>query len=69
MDIKSLVTNNSTSAKKVEFDEWSGGDNNYNKAMNGEKVEDFKMFDFNPSSYSSDLKEFSQEYIEADQDS
>ena len=39
MDIKSLVTNNSTSAKKIEFNEWSGGDNNYNKAINGEKVE------------------------------
>ena len=48
-----------------KFDEWSGGENNYNKAMNGEQVEDFKMFDFNSSTYANDLQNFAQEYINA----
>lgn len=63
MDIKSIVNNQTTNVQK--FDEWSGGENNYNKALNGEQVEDFKMFDFNASTYSKDLKNFAQEYINA----
>ena len=63
MDIKSIVSNQSANVQK--FNEWSGGEENYNKAMNGDKVEDFKMFDFNASSYSKDLKNFAQEYINA----
>lgn len=47
-----------------KFDDWTNSEQNYNKAMNGEQVEDFQMFDFNASSYSSDLKDFAQAYID-----
>ena len=47
-----------------KFDDWTNSEQNYDKAMNGEQVEDFQMFDFNASSYSSDLKNFAQAYID-----
>ncbi len=51
-------------SRAVKFDNWTNSEENYNKAVNGEKVEDFQIFDFNPSSYSKDIKEFAQEYID-----
>ena len=47
-----------------QFDNWTNNEANYEKALNGEKVEEFKMFDFNASTYSSDLKQFAQDYID-----
>lgn len=58
------VSDTSTSTRINNFDNWTNSQENYEKSLNGEKVEDFKMFDFDSSSYSSDLKEFSQEYID-----
>lgn len=46
-----------------KFDEWTNSEENYEAAINGEKVDEFKMFDINLATYSSDLKDFSQEYI------
>ena len=46
-----------------KFNNWTNDESNYQKALNGEKVDEFKMFDFNPSTYSSDLKNLAQEYI------
>ena len=40
------------------FDNWSNSSENYNKASNGEKVEDFQLFKKDLSTYSSDLKKF-----------
>ena len=45
------------------YNNWQNSSENFSKSCNGEKVEDFKMFDFNAETYSSDLKEFAQEYI------
>lgn len=50
-------------SKAEEFDEWTNSGENYNKAINGEQVDDFKMFELDLSKYSSDLKNFAQEYI------
>ena len=64
------VSNNNYS-KIEKFNEWTNSSENYAKNQNGEKVEDFEMFNFNASTYSSDIKGFSQEYInkyDADQD-
>ena len=55
-----------------KFDDWTNSEENYNKSLNGEQVEDFQLFDLNLSSYSSDLKNFAQSYIDkydADKDS
>ena len=49
--------------KLLEFEKWTMSEENYTKALNGEEVEDFEMFEFDASTYSSDIKEFSQEYI------
>ena len=47
------------------FDNWTNSSDNYNKALEGEQVEEFSMFDSkNLGTYSSDLKQFSQEYID-----
>ncbi len=53
----------SSTTRADNFDEWTNSEENYDKNIKGEKVDDFKMFDFNASTYSSDLKEFSQEYV------
>ena len=46
------------------FDNWTNSTENYNKALNGEKAEEFEMFKANDlQTYSSDLKKFSQDYI------
>lgn len=45
--------------KEDEFDAWNQG---YDIDENG-NVEDFSMFEFNPSTYSKDLKDFAQKYI------
>ena len=46
------------------FDNWTNSTENYNKALNGEETEEFEMFKAgNLQSYSSDLKKFSQDYI------
>ena len=50
--------------KADEFDNWTLDENNYNKSMAGEKVEEFQMFDLDISKYSTDLKEFSQAYVD-----
>ncbi len=47
-----------------KFDDWTNSEDNFNKSMNGEQVEEFQMFDLNLSSYSSDLKSFAQSYID-----
>ena len=52
---------NAVNAQK--FDNWTNDEKNYQKALNGEKVDEFQMFDFNASTYSSDLKNFAHEYI------
>ena len=49
--------------KANRFDKWTNSKNNYQKAINGDNVKDFKMFKFNPSEYSKNLNEFSQSYI------
>ncbi len=47
------------------FDNWANSAENYNKSISNEEVEDFSMFeDFDLGSYSSDLNEFSQDYID-----
>ena len=47
------------------FDNWTNSSDNYNKALNGEKTEDFEMFKAGSlQTYSSDLKKFSQDYID-----
>ena len=51
-------------SRAQQFNNWTNNEANFEKAVNGEKVEEFKMFDFNPSTYSSDLKQFAQEYID-----
>ncbi|MBQ4494124.1 MAG: hypothetical protein II972_05985 [Elusimicrobiaceae bacterium] len=48
-------------AKK--FDKWTNSEKNYEKSVNGEAVADQPLFNFNASTYSSDLNEFSQAYI------
>ncbi len=48
-------------AKK--FDKWTNNPKNYQKATEGGNVKDFKMFKFNASTYSKNLNEFSQSYI------
>ena len=57
--------------KLAEFEKWASSEENMNKALNNEKVEDFKMFDLNLSTYSKDMKQFSQDWInkyDADKD-
>ena len=46
-----------------EFNNWNSMENG-NKFLAGENIDDFEMFDFNPSTYSKDLKEFAQDYID-----
>lgn len=46
-----------------KFDEWTNSEENFNKSNSGENVDDFQMFELNLSSYSSDLKDFAQEYL------
>ncbi|MBQ9245109.1 hypothetical protein IJ182_02450 [bacterium] len=57
------MNNNINSLNAQNFDNWTNSEANYKKLENGEEIEDFKMFDFNASSYSSDIKDFAQEYI------
>lgn len=46
------------------FDAWTNSADNYNKALVGEQVEEFSMFDCQSlGTYSSDLKQFAQDYI------
>lgn len=47
-----------------KFDDWTNSKENADKLINGEQVEDFQMFDLNLSSYSSDIKDFAQGYID-----
>lgn len=57
--------------KLAEFEKWTSSAENYEKALNGENVEDFALFDFNASTYSKDMKDFSQNWInkyDADKD-
>ena len=53
----------SSKSKTESFDEWSNSEENYNKYNSGEKVEDFKMFDFNIDTYIEDLDNFAKDYI------
>lgn len=46
-----------------KFDDWTNSEENFEAAISGNEVEEFKMFDINLSTYSSDLKNFAQEYI------
>ena len=47
------------------FDNWTNSSDNYNKALQGEQVEEFQMFKADDlQTYSSDLKKFSQDYID-----
>lgn len=47
-----------------KFDDWTNSEDNYNKFLAGEKTDGFKMFDIDLSTYSSDLKDFAQDYID-----
>ncbi len=47
-----------------KFDDWTNSEANCEAALNGEEVDEFEMFDIDLSTYSSDLKDFSQEYID-----
>ncbi|MCD7780291.1 MAG: hypothetical protein LUH05_06420 [Candidatus Gastranaerophilales bacterium] len=46
-----------------KFDKWANSEKNYEKATSGKDVDEFKMFDFNASTYSTDLEDFAQNYI------
>ena len=46
-----------------EFDEWTNSEKNYNDFLEYKPVDEFEMFDFDASSYSKDLKNFAQEYL------
>lgn len=62
----------STTKKKEEedktradkFDEWTSSEDNYEKSLAGEEVEEFEMFELDLSTYSSDLEKFAQEYMD-----
>lgn len=60
------MTNISSAISSIvdKFDNWTNSEENYNKSLNGEKVDDFQLFDLNLSTYSSDMKGFSQSYID-----
>lgn len=58
-----LQINNNVTKRAEEFAKWTNSNENVDKAINGEQVEQFNAFEFNPSTYSSDLKEFAQEYM------
>ncbi len=60
--ISSKAAEEKTRADK--FDDWTNGEDNFNAVVAGEEVEEFEMFDLDLSTYSTDLKEFSQEYID-----
>lgn len=47
-----------------KFDDWTNSKENADKLINGEQVEEFQMFDLNLSTYSSDIKDFAQGYID-----
>lgn len=47
-----------------KFDDWTNSEDNYEKSLAGEDVDEFTMFELDLSTYSSDLKEFAQEYID-----
>lgn len=54
----------SISQRAVNFDNWTNSAENYQTTfVEGKKVEEYKMFDFEASTYSTDLKEFAQDYI------
>ena len=55
---------NLNASRAERFDNWTNSEDNYNKALEGEKVEDFQLFDFQAASYSKDLKQAAQEYID-----
>jgi|GEM_PF-4030282 len=56
------IGNNYSHADK--FDDWTNDKSNYQDVLNGGNGGEFQMFEFNPNSYSKDLKEFSKEYID-----
>lgn len=60
----SSTANNNGTDKIDNFDMWSTSSPIVNSIMKFFGLGDFKMFDFNAETYSSDLKEFSQEWID-----
>lgn len=54
---------NSDVSKVKNFDNWTNSEENFNKAVSGEQVEDFQLFEFNAPTYSKDIKNIAQEYI------
>jgi hypothetical protein len=46
------------------FDDWTSSEDNYEKAVNGEDVDGFQMFDLDLNTYSTDLKDFAQGYLD-----
>ncbi len=61
---KEINDSNGAVNRADEFDIWTNSEENYEKALLGEDVQGFQMFELNLSTYSGDLKEFSQEYID-----
>ena len=56
----------SISQRAMDFNNWTNSSENYEKTFQkGQEVEEFQMFEFNASTYSSDLKDFAQEYIDS----
>ncbi len=51
-------------SKIDEFDEWTNSEENYEKFIEEKPVDEFEMFDFNAKTYSKDLKNFAQEYLD-----
>lgn len=57
------IGSGNTYSRIDRFNDWTNSEDNYNNAVNDKEVEEFQMFDLNLSTYSSDLKQFAQEYI------
>ena len=54
----------SISNRAQQFDKWTNSEENYNKALKGEKPEEFQVVDMNGDKpYNQALKDFAQEYI------
>ena len=69
---ESVFTKPKTESKADKFDKWTNSEENYKNFIEDKPVDEFEMFDFDASSYSKDLKNFAQEYInkyDADNDS
>lgn len=58
-----IKSNSEETSNIADFEEWTSSEENLEKSLNGEKVDDFEMFELDLSSYSKDLKGFSQEYV------